>query len=147
MHQWKMMMTFRDKWNHYTVLQTNLEALLISALLRYKTLHFVPIACQYMLAICGANPRRLVWNDYVLHITMPIELCITYPENVSVRPHQVNHCVTTFDAVLRNNLYRFFIRCSSSSNFFIRSLQMSDAFYKSSFFLNYSTLLYGEQMQ
>ena len=41
--------------------------------------------------------------------------------NVSVRPHQVSHCVTTFDAVLRNNLYRFFIRCTSSSNFFIRS--------------------------
>ena len=30
------------------------------------------------------------------------------PRNVSVRPHQVNHCVTTIDAVLRNNLYRFF---------------------------------------
>ena len=30
------------------------------------------------------------------------------PRNVSVRPHQVSHCVTTFDAVLRNNLYRFF---------------------------------------
>ena len=69
------------------------------------------------------------------------------PINVSVRPHQVSQCVTTFDAVLRNNFYRFFIRCTSSSNFFIRSLQMSDAFYKSSFFLNYSTLLYGEQMQ
>ena len=40
------------------------------------------------------------------------------------------------------------IRLWSSSNFFIRSLQMSDAFYKSSFFLNYSTLFYdGEQMQ
>ena len=37
--------------------------------------------------------------------------------------------------------------CASSSNFFIRSLQMSDAFYNSSFFLNYSTLLYGEKMQ
>ena len=69
------------------------------------------------------------------------------PRNVSVRPHQVNHCVKTFDAVLKNNLYRFFIRCSSSSNFFIQSLQISNAFYKSSFFLNYSTLLYGEQMQ
>jgi len=69
------------------------------------------------------------------------------PRNVSVRPHQVSHCVTTFDAVLRNNLYRFLIRCTSSSNFFIRSLQMFDAFYKSSFFLNYSTLLYGDQMQ
>ena len=67
--------------------------------------------------------------------------------NVSVRPHQVSHCVRTSDAVLRNNLYRLFIRCSSSSNFFIRSLQISDAFYKSSFFLNYSTLLYGGQMQ
>jgi len=69
------------------------------------------------------------------------------PRNVGVRPHQVSHCVRTFDAVLRNNLYRFFIQCTSSSNFFIRSLQMSDAFWKSSFFLNYSTLLYGDQMQ
>jgi len=69
------------------------------------------------------------------------------PGNVSVRPHQVSHRVRTFDAVLRNNLYRFFIRCTSSSNFYIRSLQMSDTFYKSSFFLNYSTLLYGGQMQ
>jgi len=37
--------------------------------------------------------------------------------NFSVRPHQVSHCVRTFDAVLRNNLYRFFIRCTFSSNF------------------------------
>ena len=40
-----------------------------------KTLYFVPIACQCMLSNCGANTRRLVWND-----TMPIELCITYLE-------------------------------------------------------------------
>ena len=69
------------------------------------------------------------------------------PRNASVRPHQVSHCVRTFDAMLRNNLYRFFMRCTSSSNFFIRSLQMPDAFYKSSFFLNYSTLLYGDQIK
>jgi len=69
------------------------------------------------------------------------------PRNVSIRPHQIGHYVRTFDAVLRNNLYRFFIRCTSSSNFFVRSLQMSDAFYKTSFFLNYSALLYdGDQM-
>jgi len=30
------------------------------------------------------------------------------PRNVSVRSHQVAHCVRTFDALLRNNLYRFF---------------------------------------
>jgi len=64
------------------------------------------------------------------------------PRNVSVRPHQVSHCGTTFDAVLRNN-YRFFMRCTSSSNFFIRSLQMLQIF----IFLNYSTLMYGKQMQ
>jgi len=56
------------------------------------------------------------------------------PRNVSVRSHQVCHCVRTFDAVLRTNVYRFFIRCTSSSYFFIRSLQMSDAFYKSLIF-------------
>jgi len=41
------------------------------------------------------------------------------PRNVSVRPHQVSHCVRTFDAVLRKNLYRFFMRCASSSNFLL----------------------------
>jgi len=70
------------------------------------------------------------------------------PRNVSYCPHQVTHCVRSFDAMLRNNLYRFFIQCAYSPNFLIRSLQMSDAFYKSSFFLNYSTLLYaGDQLQ
>jgi len=59
------------------------------------------------------------------------------PRNVSVRPHQVTHYYArTFDSLLRNNLYRFFILCASSFSFFIRSLQMSDAFYRSSFFVN-----------
>ena len=40
------------------------------------------------------------------------------PRNVSVRPHQVSHCTRTFDTVLRNSLCRFFIRRTSSSNFF-----------------------------
>jgi len=45
-----------------------------------KSLCFVPISSQCMLANYGANTRRPVWSAYVLHITMPIELCITYPE-------------------------------------------------------------------
>jgi len=62
---------------------------------------------------------------------MPTESCITYAEMyaVSVRPHQVSHRVTAFDALLRNNLHHFLQHCASSSNFFIRSLQMSNAFY------------------
>ena len=107
-----------------------------------KTLYFVPIACQLWRKYTQTSMKRLraAYNNVyqIMHYILI---------NVSVRPHQVSHCVTTFDAVLRNNLYRFFIRCTSSSNFFIRSLQMSAAFHKSSFFLNYSTLLYGEQMQ
>jgi len=68
--------------------------------------------------------------------------------NVRVRPHQLTHCFRTFDALMRNNLYRIFTGCASSSNLFIRSLQMSDAFDKSEFFLNYSKLLYdGDQLQ
>jgi len=73
-------------------------------------------------------------------------LSMNKTRNGSVRPHQVSHRVTTFDALLRNNLNRFLRRCASS-NFFIRSLQMSDAFYKSSFSLNYLTVLYdGDQL-
>jgi len=74
---------------------------------------------------------------YALHSSLYTQKC-----SLSVRPHQVSHRVTTFDALLRNILYRFLQRCASSSDFFIRSLQMSDAFYKSSFFLNNLTLLY-----
>jgi len=145
MHHWRMMMIFRDKWNHYIVQQTNSEALLISALLQWKTFYFVLVACQCTLAHCGANTRRPAWSAYVLHITMPIKLCITYPEMLVFAHTRL--AIVSGPLMLRNNLYRFFIQCTSSSNFFIRSLQMSDAFYKSSFFLNYSTLLHGDQMQ
>jgi len=62
--------------------------------------------------------------------------------NANIRPHQVGHRVTAFDALLRNNLYHFMQCCAFSSNFFIRSHQTPDAFYKFSFFLNYLTLLY-----
>jgi len=56
------------------------------------------------------------------------------------------HRIMTFDTLLINNLYRF-LRCASSSNFFIRSLHISDAFFKYAFFLNYSRFLYdGEQL-
>jgi len=69
------------------------------------------------------------------------------PRNVSVFPHQVSQRVTTFDALLRNNLYRLLQRRAPSSNFFIQSLQMSGAFYKSSFFLNCLMLMYdGDQL-
>jgi len=41
------------------------------------------------------------------------------PRNESIHPHQVSHCVTTFDALLRNNIYRFLQCCASSTNFFM----------------------------
>jgi len=43
-------------------------------------------------------------------------------KNVNVRPHHVNHCVRTFGAFLKNNLYSFFERCASSSDFYIHLL-------------------------
>jgi len=98
------------------------------------------------------NRVRFSYLHYILQYNFWIgfesEKHCKYIETLSVRPHQVSHFVRTFDALLRNNLYRFCIRCASSSNFFACSLQMSDAFYKSSFFLSYSTFLYdGDQMQ
>jgi len=58
---------------------------------------------------------RQLWSKYTQ--TSMKRLCAAYnnayrimhhvPRNVSVRPHQVNHCVRTFGALLRNNLYRF----------------------------------------
>jgi len=73
----------------------------------------------------------------MLHTIMPTELCITYKRVVSVHPHHVNHHVKTFHALLRDNLHHFSQRCVSSSNFFIQSLQMSDAFTN----LHFSTII------
>jgi len=58
-----------------------------------KTLYSVLIACQCMLANCGAHTHRLVWNVYELPITMPYRTMHYIPRNVSVRPHQANHCI------------------------------------------------------
>ena len=45
-----------------------------------KILYVVPVACQCMLANCGANTHRPLWRAYVLRTTMPTELCLTYHE-------------------------------------------------------------------
>ena len=73
-------------------------------------------ACQLWSKYKQASMKRLraaCNNAYRMHYI---------PRIVSVRPHPVNHCINTFDALLRNNLHRFFKRCIFSSNFFIQSL-------------------------
>jgi len=40
----------------------------------------VPIACQCILANCGANIQRPACCACVLRIKMPAEYCVTYPE-------------------------------------------------------------------
>jgi len=117
---------YSDNWNRYTVQQTSSEGTFDRCFPAAKTLY----SCKCMLANCGANTRRVVWSACALHSIMPTELFITYPE------------MQVFAHTKLANLYRFLQRCASSSNFFIRSLQMSDAFYKSSFFLSYLTLMY-----
>jgi len=71
-------------------------------------------ACQLWSKYMQTSMKRLhsAYNN-------PYRITHYIPRNVSVRPHQVSHCVRTFDAVLKTNLYRFFIRYTSSSNFFI----------------------------
>ena len=106
MHHWRMMMTFRDKWNHYTVQQTNWEALLISALLQWKTLYFVPIAWQCIACKLCSKCTQTSMKRLRAAYNNAYRIMHYIPRNVSVHPHQVTHCVRTFDAVLRNNLYR-----------------------------------------
>ena len=71
------------------------------------------------------------------------------PRNVSVRPHQVSHCLKTVVwSRAEKQLVSIFYTMHIFIQLFIRSFQLSDAFYKSSFFLNYSTLRYGgDRMQ
>ena len=59
----------------------------------------MPMYC--MLINYGANTKclRAMYNAYwIMHYIS---------RNVTVRPHQVSHCVRTLDAWLRNNLWRF----------------------------------------
>jgi len=75
-----MTMTSRDKWSHCTVQQINSEAPFAQCSTAVKTVYFVPILCQCMLADCGANTHRLISSAHELHTTMLTGLCITYPE-------------------------------------------------------------------
>jgi len=100
-----------------TVQQTSSETHLIARCSpAVKTLYSLPVACQCMLANCGANTQtginhlRVAYNDAyrIMHYI---------PRNISVHPYQVNHCVRTLDALYRNNLYHFLQHCAFSSNF------------------------------
>jgi len=67
-------------------------------------------------AYCMPMYACQLWSKYTQNSMK--HLCAAYnnayrimhyiPRNVSVRPHQISHCVRTFHAMLRNNLYRIF---------------------------------------
>ena len=85
-----------------------LRRIFISALLQQKNSLFPALcmpmyACQLWSKYTKTSVKRLraaYRNAYrIMHYI---------PRNVSVRPHQVSRCVRTFDALLRNTLYRFF---------------------------------------
>jgi len=59
-------------------------------------------ACQPWSKYTQASMKRLRAAYNNAYRLMPY-----IPRNVTVRPHQVSHRVTTFDALLRNNIYRF----------------------------------------
>ena len=43
---------------------------------------------------------------------------------ISVRLHQISHCVRTFGALFRNNLCSFLQRCVSSANFYLNAFNV-----------------------
>jgi len=60
-----------------------------------------------------------------------------------VMTHQV-HCtgdISTFEALLRKNIYLFLERCRRSNNVWLPALTQSDCLYSSLFFENYSRIL------
>jgi len=63
---------------------------------------------------------------------------------VSVHPHQVNYFLLTVDTLIRNISDAFAERCASSTNFYIHSLQLSDAFLQISIFSRYVWLLHDD---
>ena len=119
MHHWRMMMIFRDKWNHYIYCAANK--------LRGPFGHcFSTVKNTLFRAYCMPMYACQLWSKSTQTSMKPLYAAYNnayrimhyIPKNVSARPYQVSHCVRTFDALLRNNLYRFFIRCTSSSNFY-----------------------------
>jgi len=145
MPHWRIMMIFRDKWNRYTVQQTSSRVTFDQCSPAVKTLISRLLHANVCLPIVeqihtGSMKRFRAAYSNAYRIMYHIS------RNVRVLSHQLSHRVTIFDALLQNNMHRFF-RCASSSNSFIRYLQMSDAFHKSWYFLDYWTRPYdGEQL-
>jgi len=73
------------------------------------------IACQIMSANSGAS----TYNYYQTPPCCLQRLSHYIPKDGRVRPHQVTDFVTTFDILIRNNLYAVVKLCASSHNFFI----------------------------
>jgi len=97
---------------------------------------------------CGASTPRLLSKRLRVTHNNAYRILRYIPRNISFRPHQVTHFIRTFDVTVINTLHAFTQRCVYSSNFFIRSLQFSVAFYKPPFFSHYVTLVHeNDRMQ
>ena len=75
--------------------------------------------CVYCIPIVG-----LIHIDWYETLASCLQQCLPnymhqISGNVTICPHQVNHCVVTFDAWFQNYLYYFSQCCTSSSDPFI----------------------------
>ena len=66
------------------------------------------------------------------------------PWRASVRSHQVQCTIPTFESLLRKYTYLFFERCRKSSNVWLRALMQSDCLYSSQFFEHYNRIFFCE---
>jgi len=118
-----------------------LQAPFLSALMRFKNTPFraycMPCTPVHGCVTKSSKRVRVTYNN-----AYPILHYIS--RSVCVRPHHATHFVTKFDVLIRNNLYVFMQRWASSSNSFIRSLDLlPDTFYKSPFLsLSNKTFMY-----
>jgi len=145
-HYWRMMMMFRDKLNHCTVQQTKRH---FRSVLFCNEKHSISCHCMPMYA-CQ------LWSKYIQNIMK--RLRATYnkvyrimhyiPRNVSVRPHKTSHCVRTLMPCWKTSCIDFLDAAHLHLTFLPDRFKCLMLFTKSSFFLNYSKLLYnGYQLQ
>ena len=129
------------KWSHFILQQTSSEAPLLSALLQSKTLCFVCNACQCMPSNSGAGIHSLVLQRFRVVYNNTYQFLHYIPRNTGVHqiklPISSGHVMPWLETICVPLLNDIHIQL------FIRSLQLSDAFYKCPFFSQYLTLLYG----
>ena len=135
-----MTKAFRDNCDISTVQQTNRDPLFPKVQIVLKCTFSFLLYANVCITIM-VNFKKSCMQRLCVAYNFGSRALYNLPQRASVSSHQVQCNISTFEALVRKNMYLFRERCRKSTNVLLRAVMQSDCLYSSLFCEHYNRIL------